>query len=272
LIHIQAGARRARVVSGQPLQQVLDLGAGGRCQRRGGCAWLPQDSGDDLQLAIAVRVVLQVDLENPFEQPAQLSRTGRRCAQFASHSAGGATCARSLALAASAVRHSVLYLFQSGSERGLGTSDLGQDVGRVGSPDERLGIDVVLGDVQIDGQFQLGHAGEAVAPDALVGDGGDGTITLSASFMVFNFPNSSAGLNVGSSGGGLLRLQNGSTVDLGSEFLYVARESGSDGTMIATGGSTITAGWVGVGRNLAGAALARTAAPALSKRADAWWS
>lgn len=82
--------------------------------------------------------------------------------------------------------------------------------------------------------------------------GGDGTLTLSASSLVFDFPNSSAGLNVGRNGSGLLRLQNGSTVDLGNEFLYVAREGGSDGTLIATGGSTITAGWVGVGRNLAG--------------------
>ena len=40
----------------------------------------PQDRRDDLQLAAAVRAVLQ----------AQLSRTGRWCAQFASHSAGGA--------------------------------------------------------------------------------------------------------------------------------------------------------------------------------------
>jgi hypothetical protein len=39
-----------------------------------------------------------------------------------------------------------------------------------GGPDERLGVDVVMGNVQVDGQFQLGHAGEAVAPDALVGD------------------------------------------------------------------------------------------------------
>lgn len=82
--------------------------------------------------------------------------------------------------------------------------------------------------------------------------GGDGTLTLSASSLIFDFPNSNAGLNVGRNGSGLLRLQNGSTVDLGNEFLYVARESGSDGTLIATGGSTITAGWVGVGRNLAG--------------------
>jgi T5SS/PEP-CTERM-associated repeat protein len=82
--------------------------------------------------------------------------------------------------------------------------------------------------------------------------GGDGTLTLSASSLVFDFPNSNAGLNVGRNGSGLLRLQKGSTVDLGNEFLYVAREIGSDGTLIATGGSTITAGWVGVGRNLAG--------------------
>jgi hypothetical protein len=31
-------------------------------------------------------------------------------------------------------------------------------------------VDAVIGDVQIDGQPQICHAGEAVAPDALVGD------------------------------------------------------------------------------------------------------
>lgn len=38
-------------------------------------------------------------------------------------------------------------------------------------PDEGLGIDGVMGDVQVDGQFQFRHAGEAViTPNALGGD------------------------------------------------------------------------------------------------------
>jgi len=70
---------------------------------------LLQDRRDDLQLAPAVRAVLHVDLESEasaktylyssyvavetrLSSLAQLSRTGRWCAQGASHSAGGAAC------------------------------------------------------------------------------------------------------------------------------------------------------------------------------------
>lgn len=35
---------------------------------------------------------------------------------------------------------------------------------------ERPGVEVVMGNVRVDGRFQFGHAGEALAPDALVGD------------------------------------------------------------------------------------------------------
>ena len=57
----------------------------------------------------------------------------------------------------SAVRHSVLYLSRGARERSLRPRDLGQDVRCACSPDERLGIDVVMGDVQIDGQFEFGE-------------------------------------------------------------------------------------------------------------------
>jgi hypothetical protein len=45
----------------------------------------------------------------------------------------------------------------------------GMSVG-AGSPNERLGVDVVMGRTRLDGQFKLVHAGQAVAPDSLVGD------------------------------------------------------------------------------------------------------
>ena len=48
---------------------------------------------DDLQLATAVRAALQVEIEHPPERLGQLRRTGRRCEQRASHSAGFASCA-----------------------------------------------------------------------------------------------------------------------------------------------------------------------------------
>ena len=69
-----------------------------------------QDRRDDLQLAAAVRAVLQVEVESEasaqtnlyssyvvaktrLSSLAQPSRTGRWCAQFASHSAGAASWA-----------------------------------------------------------------------------------------------------------------------------------------------------------------------------------
>jgi hypothetical protein len=54
---------------------------------------------------------------------------------------------------------------------------------------------------------------------------------------------------VGRQGSGLLRMSGSSSIDIGDGRFYVAREVGSDGTVIATGGSVIDAGWVGVGRN-----------------------
>lgn len=77
--------------------------------------------------------------------------------------------------------------------------------------------------------------------------GGDGSLTLSASSLLVDIP-TGGGFSVGRSGSGLLRLQSGSTVDVGSSVFIVGRESGSDGTVVATGGSVINAGWVGVGR------------------------
>ena len=65
---------------------------------------------------------------------------------------------------------SVVYLSGICRERGFGWRDLGQNVRCASGPDEWLGIDVVLGNVEVDRQFQLCDAEEAVAPDALVGD------------------------------------------------------------------------------------------------------
>lgn len=80
--------------------------------------------------------------------------------------------------------------------------------------------------------------------------GGDGVLTLNNASVVFDMPANNAAISVGRSGSGLLRMSNGASIDIGGNYLFVGRNSGSDGTLIATGGSTITAGWVGVGRNL----------------------
>jgi len=79
--------------------------------------------------------------------------------------------------------------------------------------------------------------------------GGDGSMTLSASTLEVVMPPGLAGVSVGRSGTGMLRLKDGSTLAMAGSSLFVGRLSGSDGTLIATGGSTITAGWVGVGRD-----------------------
>jgi PEP-CTERM motif len=80
--------------------------------------------------------------------------------------------------------------------------------------------------------------------------GGEGSITLSASRIEVVTQPGLAGLTVGRTGNGLLRLQDGSRVDVAGGNIFVGRESGSDGVVVATGGSSINAGWVGVGRNL----------------------
>lgn len=79
--------------------------------------------------------------------------------------------------------------------------------------------------------------------------GGDGSVSLSGGSRIeVLMPAGVGGGTVGRSGSGLLRLSGGSSVDVGQSFFTVGAFSGSDGTVIATEGSTITAGWVGVGR------------------------
>ncbi len=79
---------------------------------------------------------------------------------------------------------------------------------------------------------------------------GDGSLTLAgASTVTLRAAGDSAVVHVGRDGAGLLRLRGQSTLDVGAGHLFVGRFAGSDGTLIATEGSVITAGWVGVGRN-----------------------
>lgn len=79
--------------------------------------------------------------------------------------------------------------------------------------------------------------------------GGDGSLSLSGSSLIIDIPTDNGGMVVGRNGSGLLRLQDASVVDLGGNALFVGRLAGSDGTVIATGGSSLVAGWVGVGRD-----------------------
>jgi hypothetical protein len=80
-------------------------------------------------------------------------------------------------------------------------------------------------------------------------NGGDGSVSLSGGSRIeVLMPAGVGGGTVGRTGSGLLRLSGGSSVDLGSTTFTVGTFAGSDGTVIATEGSTISAGWVGVGR------------------------
>ena len=77
---------------------------------------------------------------------------------------------------------------------------------------------------------------------------GDGTVMLTGGSRIEL--QSQPGLNsltVGREGVGFLRLRDASSIDQGDGVLQIARNSGSDGTVILSDGSSITAGWVGVG-------------------------
>jgi T5SS/PEP-CTERM-associated repeat protein len=82
---------------------------------------------------------------------------------------------------------------------------------------------------------------------------GDGTLTLQGGSRIEeNAAPGMASMNVGRDGSGLVRVREASSIDLGDGNLYVGRLPGSDGTMILTDNSTVTAGYVGVGRNKTG--------------------
>ena len=79
---------------------------------------------------------------------------------------------------------------------------------------------------------------------------GDGTITLSGGSQIRIQAAPGLGvLSVARDGSGLMRVRGGSTVDVGDGSAYIGRLKGSDGTLIISEASSLTAGWVGVGRN-----------------------
>ncbi len=85
-----------------------------------------------------------------------------------------------------------------------------------------------------------------------VRSGGDGTLNMtSGSSLTVNGPAGVSGMTVGRTGTGLARVT-GSTIDLGQGSLYVGRSAGANGVMIVTGGSSVSAGYVGIGRTQTG--------------------
>lgn len=83
--------------------------------------------------------------------------------------------------------------------------------------------------------------------------GGDGSLTLSGgSRLTVTAASGLAGATVGREGSGFLRLRGASQVDLGDGAMAVGRFSGSDGTVILSEGSLLTAGFVGIGARRTG--------------------
>ncbi len=79
---------------------------------------------------------------------------------------------------------------------------------------------------------------------------GDGSLTLTGGSQInIQAAPGLGAVTVGRDGSALMRMRGGSSLDVGDGNLYVARLAGSDGTLLASESSTITAGWVGVGRN-----------------------
>ncbi len=82
------------------------------------------------------------------------------------------------------------------------------------------------------------------------GPSGDGSLTLSgASRIKIEAAAGLASATIGRDGSALMRIRGASSLDVGDGNLVIARLSGSDGTLLVSDSSTVTAGWVGVGRN-----------------------
>lgn len=82
------------------------------------------------------------------------------------------------------------------------------------------------------------------------GPGGTGSLTLSgASHISIQAAAGKGALTVGHDGTGLMRIQGGSTVDVGnSGAVFIGRLAGGDGTLLMSDNASLTAAWVGVGR------------------------
>ena len=79
---------------------------------------------------------------------------------------------------------------------------------------------------------------------------GDGSLTLSGGSQIhIQAAPGLATLSVARDGSGLMRVKGGSSVDVGDGNTYVGRLKGSDGTLILSEASSLSTGWLGVGRN-----------------------
>jgi hypothetical protein len=82
---------------------------------------------------------------------------------------------------------------------------------------------------------------------------GTGTVTLSGASQINVVAASGrASVTVGRDGSGTMQMLGASSVNVGDGSVTIARLAGSTGSLSVAGGSTIAAGWVGVGRAQSG--------------------
>jgi len=80
--------------------------------------------------------------------------------------------------------------------------------------------------------------------------GGDGSLTMTGGSQINIQAAPGLGqLRIGRDGSALVRMRGASSIDVGDGQVLVARDKGSDGTLLISENSSLTAGWVGVGRN-----------------------
>jgi hypothetical protein len=80
--------------------------------------------------------------------------------------------------------------------------------------------------------------------------GGDGSLTMTGGSQINIQAAPGLGqLRIGRDGSALVRMRGASSIDVGDGQVLIARDKGSDGTLLMSENSSITAGWVGVGRN-----------------------
>ena len=165
-------------------------------------------------------------------------------ADGASVSAIGMNVGRSAGVGVLAVDHAQVNF--SGQQTGAFQSGAFLSIGRSGG----TGI-VNIGNGSVVTMSNMGSSGASLN---LGGTGpgplGDGTLTLSGGSQIRIQAAPGLGvLSVARDGSGLMRVRGGSTVDVGDGSAYIGRLKGSDGTLILSEASSLSAGWVGVGRN-----------------------
>ncbi len=165
-------------------------------------------------------------------------------ADGASISANGMNVGRSGGVGVLAVDHAQVNF--SGQQTGELLSGAFLSIGRSGG----TGI-ANIGNGSVVTMSNMGSSGASLS---LGGTGpgplGDGTLTLSGGSQIhIQAAPGLAVLSVARDGSALMRVKGGSTVDVGDGSAYISRLKGSDGTLIISEASSLTAGWVGVGRN-----------------------